>query len=90
MNIILTPEQERWLNARVADGEFASLEAAVRQLIVERMALEDDFAWARPYVVHARAAVARREFVSPDQAMANIDAVIESLKAQGRNPDRPG
>jgi Arc/MetJ-type ribon-helix-helix transcriptional regulator len=35
MNIKLPPEQEQWLNARVADGEFASPEAAVRQMIAE-------------------------------------------------------
>jgi Arc/MetJ-type ribon-helix-helix transcriptional regulator len=47
MNIKLSPEQARWLEARVADGHFASPEEAVRQMIAERMASEpDDFAWA--------------------------------------------
>ncbi len=80
-SIKLPPEQEQWLNARVADGEFASPEAAVRQMIAERMAFEaDDFAWARPYVDEARAAVARGEFVSVDEAIADIDAHLKSLK----------
>jgi antitoxin ParD1/3/4 len=81
MNIKLPPDQEQWLNARVADGEFTSPEAAVRQMIAERMALEaDDFAWAKPYLDEARAAVARGEVVSLDDAIADIDAHLASLK----------
>ena len=81
MNIKLPPEQEHWLNARVADGEFASPEAAVQQMIADRMALEaDDFAWAKPYLDEARAAVARGEVVSLEDAIADIDAHLASLK----------
>jgi hypothetical protein len=65
----------------VADGEFASPEAAVRQMIAERMAFEaDDFAWAKPYVDEARAAVARGEFVSGEEAIADMDAHLRTLK----------
>jgi len=82
MNIKLPPEQEQWLDARVANGDFASPEAGVRQLIAERMAFEaDDFAWAKPYVDEARAAVARGEVISLDDAIADIDAHLESLKS---------
>jgi antitoxin ParD1/3/4 len=81
MNIKLPPDQEQWLNARVADGEFASPEAAVQRMISDRMALEtDDLAWAKPYVDEARAAIARGEFVSLEDAIADIDAQIASLK----------
>jgi antitoxin ParD1/3/4 len=81
MNIKLPPEQEQWLNARIADGQFDSPEAAVRQMIAERMALEaDDLAWAKPYVDDARAAAARGEVVSLDDATADIDAHLGSLK----------
>jgi antitoxin ParD1/3/4 len=81
MNIKLPPEQEKWLNARVAEGDFASPEAAVRQMIAERMALEaDDFAWAKPYLDEARAVVARGEVVSVDEAIADIDAHLASFK----------
>ena len=38
MTITLDPEQEEWLKARVARGDFASVEAAARQLIDERIA----------------------------------------------------
>jgi antitoxin ParD1/3/4 len=80
MNIKLPPEQEQWLNARVAEGEFASPEAAVRQMIAERMAFAvDDFAWAKPYVDEARAAVARGEFVSVDEAIADMEGHLKSL-----------
>lgn len=81
MNIKLPPEQEQWLNARVAEGEFTSPEAAVRQMIAERMAFAaDDFAWAKPYVDEARAAVARGEFVSVDEAIADMEAHVKSLE----------
>jgi antitoxin ParD1/3/4 len=81
MNVVLPPEQEQWLNARIAEGEFTSPEAAVRQMIAERMALEaDDFAWARPYVDEARAAALRGEIVPLDDAIADIDAHLATLK----------
>ena len=53
MPITLNPEQEAWLETRVAGGDFASVEAAARQLIGERIAeraLEegDDLGWATP------------------------------------------
>ncbi len=81
MNILLPPEQEQWLKARVAEGEFASPDAAVQQIIAERMAFEaDDFGWAAPYVDVARAAVARGELTAIDDAIADIDAHLASLK----------
>ena len=62
MPITLTPEQEAWCIARVAAGDFASVEEAARQLIDERIAERaveegNDLAWAKPYVDDARAAV---------------------------------
>jgi hypothetical protein len=81
MNVVLPPEQELWLNARVADGQFISPEAAVRQMIAERMAFEaDDFAWAKPYVDEARAAASSGEVVVLDEALADIDSHLASLK----------
>jgi len=81
MNIKLSPEQAQWLEARVADGQFDSPEQAVRQMIAERMALEpDDFAWAKPRAEEARADLARGEVVSLDEALADIDAHVASLK----------
>lgn len=38
MRIALTPEQEAWLKAHVASGDFGSVEEAARRLIDERIA----------------------------------------------------
>ena len=82
MPITLTPEQEAWLQAHVASGDFASIEDAARQLIDERAAEQtDDLAWAKPYVDEARAAVARGEFVSLEQHRAHNAALLAALKA---------
>jgi antitoxin ParD1/3/4 len=85
MSITLTPEQEAWLNARVASGDFASVEEAARQLINERIAeraaeASDDLAWAKPFVEEARAAVARGEFVSLEEYKAFNAALLASLR----------
>ena len=54
MSITLTPDQEAWLQAHVATGDFASVEEAARQLIderiVEREIEDDDLDWAKPLV----------------------------------------
>jgi antitoxin ParD1/3/4 len=44
MRIALTPEQEAWLKAHVASGDFESIEEAARRLIDERIA-ELSVAW---------------------------------------------
>ena len=81
MNINLPPDQEQWLKVQIAHGEYASVEDAVRRMIADRMALDgDDLSWAKPYVDEARAGVARGEVVSLDDALADIDAHILSLK----------
>src|SRR5271166_5317393 len=72
MTITLDPEQEEWLKTRVARGDFASVEAAARQLIDERiaeLALEgrDDLAWAKPYVDEALAEVARGKEITLEE-----------------------
>jgi antitoxin ParD1/3/4 len=86
MPITLTPEQEAWCKAHVARGDFASVEAAARQLIDERIAERaaeesDDLSWAKPYVDEARAAVARGEFVSLEEHKAHNASLLASLKA---------
>jgi antitoxin ParD1/3/4 len=86
MQITLTPGQEAWLRAQVANGDFASIEEAVRQLIDERIAERgaeetDDLAWAKPYVDEAREAVARDEFVSLEEHKAHNATLLAALKA---------
>lgn len=84
MTISLTPDQQAWISARVARGDFPSLEDAARQLLDERIAEraieEDDLAWAEPYVNDALAAVARGDILTLDEHRARNAARLAALK----------
>ena len=81
MNIRLPVEQLKWLEQQVAAGRFGSVDDAVTAAVADLMAIEeDDLAWAKPYVDEARAAAARGEVVSIDDAIADIDAHVAALK----------
>ena len=85
MTISLTPEQQAWLTARVARGDFASIEEAARQLIDERIAERaaeesDDLAWAKPHVDQALAEVKRGEFLTLDEHRARNAARLAAFK----------
>ena len=85
MIISLTPEQQAWLDARVARGDFPSVEDAVCQLIDERIAERaaeegDDLAWARPLVDAAIAQTARGQIVSHEEHEARMAALLTTLK----------
>ena len=71
MPITLTPDLEDWITARVAEGEFGSVEDGVRRLVKERIVerdLEDDeLAWAKPLIDEGLAAIERNEFVSLEE-----------------------
>ena len=68
MNVPLTPAQIAWLERKVADGQFASLEEAAAAAISDSMTSElGDLAWAKPLVEEARASVARGQFLTHDQ-----------------------
>jgi len=63
MNIRLSPEQVAWLEAKVATGQFLSVEEAAAAAISDSMASEsEDLAWARPLVDAARASVESGQF----------------------------
>jgi antitoxin ParD1/3/4 len=83
MTITLDPDQQAWLEARVASGDFASVEEAARQLIAERIAeltLEDeDMAWAKPYVDEALAEVERGEVITLEEHEARNDARLAAM-----------
>lgn len=80
MNITLPADQEHWLKMRIANGEFQSVEDAIRQLIADRMmADDDDLAWAKPLVDKARLAVARGEVAALEEAERDIDQTLASL-----------
>jgi antitoxin ParD1/3/4 len=83
MTITLTPEQQEWLEAHVATGDFASVEDAARQLIDERIAEReienDDMAWAKPYVDEALAQVERGEVITLEEHEARNDARLAAM-----------
>lgn len=83
MDIALTSEQEKWIGAHVAAGDFPLVEAAARQLIDDRIATldveGDDLAWARPFVDEARAAVARGEFITLEEHRARNSQRLAAL-----------
>jgi antitoxin ParD1/3/4 len=85
MLITLTPDQEAWLQAHVARGDFASVEEAARRLIDERIAERaaedgDDLAWAKPYVEEARAAIARGDAITLDEHKSRNAARLAGLR----------
>lgn len=83
MEIPLTSEQAAWLGARVAAGEFASVEQAVLSLLDQSMArsddAEDDLAWAKPLVDEALASVARSEAIPIDDHREHMAALLARL-----------
>ena len=89
MTITLRPDQEAWLRTRVANGDYASVEAAARQILDQKIAeladaegdAADDLAWAKPYVDEGRAVVARGEVLSLEEYEARTGALIASLKS---------
>ncbi|MCC3245538.1 hypothetical protein LG047_09425 [Methylocystis sp. WRRC1] len=85
MSITLTPDQEAWLQAHVATGEFASIEDAARQLIDQRIAelatgFEDDMAWAKPLVDEARKALASGDVLTLEEHKARNAARLAALR----------
>jgi antitoxin ParD1/3/4 len=89
MPITLHPDHEAWLQDRVASGAFASVEAAARQLLGERIAElakgEDDplgdMSWMKPDIDEGLAALDRGEFISLEDHKAHNAALLASLKA---------
>ncbi len=75
MPITLTPEQEAWIQAHIATGDFASIEEAAHQLIDDRIAEiaagdDDDLEWARSLVEEARASIARGDVLTLEEHRA--------------------
>jgi antitoxin ParD1/3/4 len=88
MSITLTPEQETWIKAHVATGEFPSVEDAARQLIDDRIAElahdegdeHDDMAWAKPLVDEGLAALERGDFTTLEEHRARNAARRAALR----------
>jgi Arc/MetJ-type ribon-helix-helix transcriptional regulator len=81
MNITLSPNQQKWLEAQVEAGQFGSVDEAVAVAVADLMAISyDDLVWAKSYLEEARAAAERGEVVSLDDALADMDAHLAALK----------
>ena len=81
MNIKLPGNQQKWLEEQVASGRFDSVDDAVALAVADLMRIgDDDLSWAKPYVDEGRAAAARGETVSLDEALGDIDAHLAALK----------
>jgi antitoxin ParD1/3/4 len=85
MTINLTPQQQEWIDAHVARGDYASVEDAARQLIDERIAElaieeDDDMAWAQPLVDEALADIERGDVISLEEYEALNDARFAALR----------
>ena len=84
MLITLTPEQEAWLQAHVARGDFASIEeapssrarSAMRSSISWRA---DDLAWAKPMLMKLLPNVARGDVITLEEHEARNDARLASM-----------
>lgn len=82
MEISLTPAQRAWLEAKVADGEFASLQEAASAAITESMAIEiDDLAWAKPYVDRAREDVLNGDVLTLEEHRLRMAARLDGPKS---------
>lgn len=83
MAIQLLEAQARWIEAKVADGTFASVDAALAEIIEERMALEaGDMGWAVSSVDEARADVAAGRVLSLDEHLQRNSARLAKLVGQ--------
>jgi len=75
MNVTLPREQQKWLEAQVAAGQFTSIDEAMATAVADLMAMHaDDFAWAEPYVEQVRASVARGDVLSGEEYFKRLNA----------------
>lgn len=71
MNIALPKTHAEWLESKVADGTYSSIDDAVTQFVEERMTLgDDDFDWAGGAVAEAQRDVAEGRTISLDEHRA--------------------
>jgi Arc/MetJ-type ribon-helix-helix transcriptional regulator len=80
MTITLTPAQQKWLEAEVAAGRYASVEEAVRAAVDALMPPElRDLSWTKPYLDEARASLARGEGVTLEEFNAQVEKRLKEL-----------
>jgi antitoxin ParD1/3/4 len=82
MNVTLPPEQQKWLEAQVAAGQFGSIDEALAVAVADLIAIQnDDLAWAKPDVDRARESVARGDVLSGDEYRAKLKAKLSALRS---------
>jgi Arc/MetJ-type ribon-helix-helix transcriptional regulator len=78
--ITLTSEQQKWLEAEVAAGRYASVQEAVRIAVDYLLpAGTADLSWTKPYLDEGRAQIARGEFITLDEFNAEADKRLKEL-----------
>ncbi len=85
MNLILPAEQQKWLEAQVAAGRFASVEAAAQAAIAAAIADEivndtGDLSWAKPYADQGREDAALGRVLTLEEHRARMAARLEALR----------
>ncbi len=82
MTITLSHDQQKWLEAQVAAGNFASIDEAVAIAVADLKTMDgDDLSWAKPYVEQARASVAAGNAISGEAFAEEFGRKIDSLRA---------
>lgn len=80
MTISLTLDQIRWLEAKVAAGEFATIDEAAQAIISEHMQEDSqDLYWAKPLIDEAREQMVRGEVVSHADIKRELADRLKSL-----------
>jgi antitoxin ParD1/3/4 len=81
MNLILRADQRKWLEAQVAAGRFATVEAAIAAAMADHERLEaDDLDWAAPYVEQGRDDAARGDVLTHEEHKARMAVRLNALK----------
>ena len=82
MTVTLNPADHAWLAQEVAAGRFPSVDAALNAAIAELKARDSapDLEWAKPLVDESRAAIARGEGVTLDEALKHWDDTLARLR----------
>ncbi|HVY12757.1 MAG TPA: hypothetical protein VHB73_04255 [Alphaproteobacteria bacterium] len=80
MNITLSPDQQKSLEAQVAAGRFASIEEAVRFAVSHFLPVDTtDLSWAVPYLEEARMSLSRGESLSLKEFKAHAEKRLSEL-----------
>ncbi len=80
MNVTLPEDQQKWLEAEVAAGRFASVDEALAAAVSGLMAGgDDDLTWAKSYVDEALAGIARGERDTLEEFCGEIEDMMAKL-----------